>query len=541
MSFDIQFTQNDKASEKFKQMTQKVQNVLNNVQEGILECNEAGDGGPNILCKISQINKEIRSLEFMKDAVYPWSNFDWNYANIANTNYTTGSYFDVETGTPGDIPLMRFDANFDDSGPREIRSWRALEDMISILINTNQPSDGGIEGVKNYDWTAFIENDSKSGDPMARFNSMLPLNHVPLDPAYDDDNDDPGVKEYYNAQIREALRGQSNLSNDQIEDIIANRPDFSRMDSNDQNRLNNQVLSKMNKPYTYGTGQCDPFNSLTDDEISELRMISNSLRAVIDYSIWKRLEENPDIAEFINTFAYKLAEYVYFKGNSTCAIYNRNLNAYTTQPPPYEDDFFNQQARPLKDRNASSYYFRIGNCPTDIKTQEVCEDMGYKWLSFESIKLPINLGINFDGPDGEDARTTPKKPPPDGLCLKGRYAYINNEPPNDPTIMDLQGTIPAALKSLEDASPINTMNAMLGNPTPGLVIQECPTLDQAYIDQIKAYQKEEAAQKKKEGFQTFSTVSQEIPAPEESTKNKVGSYVIIALVLFVLFSFVFLN
>jgi len=125
-----------------------------------------------------------------------------------------------------------------------------------------------------------------------------------------------------------------------------------------------------------------------------------------------------------------------------CKIINDIKRSQIQRSAPYPDSFFNKY--PLTGENSSSYYIKVGNCPTSL-TQQQCKSKGYNWIENPIIKaMPSELV------------------PPDsvpGNCFKPRYAYIQNHPG-----MKLPLN---AMKNMKDAG-VNFINNQMGKLNPKL-------------------------------------------------------------------------
>jgi hypothetical protein len=124
----------------------------------------------------------------------------------------------------------------------------------------------------------------------------------------------------------------------------------------------------------------------------------------------------------------------------------RNLN----QKAPTTDSFLKKN---LQGENSSSFYYKVGICRRpDIKTQGDCENRGYTW-----------------SPDTFDKNT--------GFCRQPRYAFINNTPKPFFNGSNSKGPIPSIANDIRDIMPDKLFNALMGQSTDALDIQECPIVE----------------------------------------------------------------
>lgn len=109
------------------------------------------------------------------------------------------------------------------------------------------------------------------------------------------------------------------------------------------------------------------------------------------------------------------------------------------QNPPYNDNFFNKE---LNGEQSSSYYIRVGSCKnSSIKNSKDCLNRNLEWK--------------------------------DGICIKPRYAYIDNSAGLYKNI-PIKGMFPSITKDILSFTPDKILKAMSGQSIDGYMdIQEC--------------------------------------------------------------------
>jgi len=75
--------------------------------------------GSDMICNKAGMTKLMRQFPFIRDSIYPWQNYEWNYSNFVDNNYSASA-----TGSSGndltknyDIFWKLFDAYFKDPNP----------------------------------------------------------------------------------------------------------------------------------------------------------------------------------------------------------------------------------------------------------------------------------------------------------------------------------------------------------------------------------------------------------------------------------------
>lgn len=135
-----------------------------------------------------------------------------------------------------------------------------------------------------------------------------------------------------------------------------------------------------------------------------------------------------------------------------CTATQKVKNSYK-QAVPYKDPFLDKNIDGI---NASSYYFRVGDCPrTDIKNKKKCEQMGYTWT-------PNILSKAMDS--NSEA----------GSCFQPRYAFIDNSAKPFFNGSNMKGMIPSIANDLMALSPDKVLGAMSGSSISNIYsIQPC--------------------------------------------------------------------
>lgn len=143
-------------------------------------------------------------------------------------------------------------------------------------------------------------------------------------------------------------------------------------------------------------------------------------------------------------------------GGVSCQILNAAKMSYLNQNAPYEDDFFKKH---LDGQYSSSYFVKVGMCPTNISDKKTCEAKNFKWIPNPLYELPKV----FRGPDTKA-----------GSCYRGKYTFIDNKPGLEiGQIQDTNGLIPSLAKDMLEISPDKIMAAAMGIGIPGMDIQKC--------------------------------------------------------------------
>ena len=138
----------------------------------------------------------------------------------------------------------------------------------------------------------------------------------------------------------------------------------------------------------------------------------------------------------------------------SCAVLNSLKVESSYDKQPYSDPFFKKK---LDGEKSSSYFAKVGTCPTKINDKNACEKKGYSWISNPLFKSK-NKGVN----------TTV------GACFKDKYMYINNAPGlSIGEIKNFKGLIPSLLNNLTDLSPDKFAFVAMGYGIPGLEVQKC--------------------------------------------------------------------
>lgn len=133
---------------------------------------------------------------------------------------------------------------------------------------------------------------------------------------------------------------------------------------------------------------------------------------------------------------------------------------------------------PTKGLHASSYFVKVGQCPTSIKSQAVCLGRGYTWTETPN---PPPESDNFMEPKSAaetDGTTTsrpadvppPPKPPREGTCFKPRFIYVNNRAKG---FAQMDGIVISGLGDLREIAPDRLYSIMNGQSVNGAGILPC--------------------------------------------------------------------
>lgn len=120
--------------------------LLNNINQ----CNQAAMGGKAEYQCIEKARQRYgRKTGFMKDMVYPWKNFDWDYTRFIDNNYST-----FQTGIKKDANIPQIFKNID--GMIKLGKGFALDPNPSPSSRANS------DDIANCDIVAALETDPRN-------------------------------------------------------------------------------------------------------------------------------------------------------------------------------------------------------------------------------------------------------------------------------------------------------------------------------------------------------------------------------------------
>lgn len=133
---------------------------------------------------------------------------------------------------------------------------------------------------------------------------------------------------------------------------------------------------------------------------------------------------------------------------------------------------------PTTGKYASSYFVKVGQCPTSIKSEAVCLGRGYTW---SSVPNPPPESDSFMEPKSaaETDRTTtsrpadvppPPRPPREGTCFKPKFIYVNNRAKG---FAQMDGIVVSGLGDLREIAPDRLYSIMSGQSVEGAGILPC--------------------------------------------------------------------
>ena len=132
---------------------------------------------------------------------------------------------------------------------------------------------------------------------------------------------------------------------------------------------------------------------------------------------------------------------------------------------------------PTKGEYSSSYFTRVGRCPTKMTDKDACIQKGYEWVDEEKPPSEINQflttksdrEIKQENAPASDAKPSPPAPPK-GTCFKPRFIYVNNRSDG---IGGLNGIVPSSLSDIRAIAPDRLMTIMQGYTVAGSGLLPC--------------------------------------------------------------------
>jgi len=132
----------------------------------LTDCSICKKADNDKICLDNASNKLIRSLPFIRDSVYPWINYDWDYGNFIDNNYSTRA-----TGSSPD-------------GNNYLKNGLIFIKIIQAYITSANPSNRSVPGSKNNqsDYPIYgCEGNKKKGCDAAHIVKVKDKQDMPYD------------------------------------------------------------------------------------------------------------------------------------------------------------------------------------------------------------------------------------------------------------------------------------------------------------------------------------------------------------------------
>jgi len=360
----------------------------------------------------------FRKFSWVKNMIYPWSNYDWDYAQYTDNLYDPArGVHDIDGET---ITI---------SGTGDITELtNTVEVIIKILLsltsdaNPNKNSSSSIKFKNNKysDLPDCINVDVR--DKLNNLSKRVKALHKMI----------KAVKQIVDNKVKKYNKDLKNwriqkkklegFTNKNIENFnLFNKLGDGLKKAGDDigsgiNKLSRAIgLGNILKPppkpkYPYG---------ISDKNLK----------------IWKKTLSEVKLQIGI------LSPKIYDK---SCKRYSEIKTSQKGQKPPYKDFFFE---RPLDGVYSSSYFAQIGFCYSNKeKNYKDCSNKNFLWI-------PNPLG---------------------GACFKQRYAFIDNSPGlKVGEIKTMNGLVPSLMTNAMQLSPFNIFDVASGYSVPGFTMQYC--------------------------------------------------------------------
>ncbi len=240
-----------------------------------------------------------------------------------------------------------------------------------------------------------------------------------------------------------------------------------------QNEEHKQIYPLLNHDYDYATSVKKMYNPYTLNITNQPTMggleggIKGS-RKYLDAMIRDRFPHENAVAGITD---------VYTENGRKNKIVELTRKEDAKLPYPSFRKDYPECMYPTKGEYSSSYFARVGKCPTKIKDKDVCIKKGYEWIDEEKPPAEINKFLQVKSNEeitGENApasdATPPPPPPPKGTCFKPRFIYVNNRADG---IGSMNGIVPSSLSDIRAIAPDRLMTVMQGYTVAGSGLLPC--------------------------------------------------------------------
>lgn len=496
---DADKTQSEQKYNTLQKDIKIVQKTLKKIDKAVYDC-ATKPGQYNLECSLAATNKIFRELPMVEDAVYPWSNFDFNYRNIVDKLEK-----DITVGASE--KLKQDQLNYEKQQTADQKAFQEIDTSRIQTYYDDEPDPGLQDGPAGSKGTGGAAPFS----PSSNVNGGIQLNQNQtgnLDVQYTKDgfNFNTGSyqdlkptcsKDAISLELQHLLAEFDMLFTTPIPDMytVASDPTADTTD----------LYVCPDGGYDINLGkEISMLETLIAQKTQEIPTLQDKLDE-IHVSKWDhfwhdghykkaeslRKELNDQIAndtlfiEQANALKFKLQQQL----GSSCEAVNEILveQNISNSKLPYPDPFFTDERKPLTGKSSSSYFVKVGSCKMpQYKTREECETHQYNWKVSDQKKssTKFDLGISFVPPEeymSEEAihklKHPPKPTPPPGTCFKDRFAYINNRPESPlPGSPEFTGLIPSMVNDFIQISPDHVFQVAMGNNVPGIQTQVCPEI-----------------------------------------------------------------
>jgi hypothetical protein len=240
-------------------------------------------------------------------------------------------------------------------------------------------------------------------------------------------------------------------------------------------RINNKdhknIYPLINYDFNYNTAfkkELNPYKLGITNQPTFTNYINGTfaLKNYLDYMVQKPFPNDNTIAGITDTV---------IENKNKKAIIDRKKEEDNKLPYKSFRKDYPECLYPTTGKYSSSYFIKIGTCPTKIINKDDCINRGYEWVPENKPASYISDYINTYDPDVDKNIPAPdtKIPPPlpeKGSCFKPRFSYIDNSAKG---LLGLEGVVPSTFNEINSVRPDKLANMMAGYNIGGSGVVPC--------------------------------------------------------------------